>query len=145
MGAQLPLIPIVTLHAGAQEYLLKETKKNNIEPGDTASILVQLDARMDEWYWAHYKWAQQAWHIITPPTLSTPAQLQSYIDTHTPAHTVNIATAQMTGMVELARQAWENGQTVSPEQALPLYLRNKVALTTAERAVLREQKQQALS
>jgi tRNA threonylcarbamoyladenosine biosynthesis protein TsaB len=33
--------------------------------------------------------------------------------------------------------AWQAGQAVPAEQALPLYLRDKVALTTAERELLR--------
>ena len=33
-----------------------------------------------------------------------------------------------------ARRAWRLGQAVAPESAQPLYVRNKVALTTAERA-----------
>ena len=35
--------------------------------------------------------------------------------------------------LRLAREAWGQGRGVPPEQALPVYLRDKVALTTAER------------
>jgi tRNA threonylcarbamoyladenosine biosynthesis protein TsaB len=37
-------------------------------------------------------------------------------------------------VAQLAWLAWKNGQTVLPEHAAPLYLRDKVAFTTAERA-----------
>jgi tRNA threonylcarbamoyladenosine biosynthesis protein TsaB len=36
-------------------------------------------------------------------------------------------------LANLARQAWLQGQAVDAALALPLYLRDKVALTTAER------------
>jgi tRNA threonylcarbamoyladenosine biosynthesis protein TsaB len=36
-------------------------------------------------------------------------------------------------VLRLAGQAWHAGQTLPAEQALPVYLRDKVALTTAER------------
>lgn len=47
--------------------------------------------------------------------------------------------AQPTGaaLLELARQAWSAGQAADAAQALPLYVRDKVALTTAEREAAR--------
>ncbi|MFY4256071.1 tRNA (adenosine(37)-N6)-threonylcarbamoyltransferase complex dimerization subunit type 1 TsaB [Achromobacter xylosoxidans] len=36
-------------------------------------------------------------------------------------------------VARLARQAWSRGEAVAPEQAAPLYVRDKVAFTTAER------------
>jgi hypothetical protein len=36
-------------------------------------------------------------------------------------------------LLRLAWQAWHAGQALPAEQALPVYLRDKVALTTAER------------
>ena len=38
-------------------------------------------------------------------------------------------------VARLAWQAWQQGQTVLPEHAAPFYLRDKVAFTTAERAL----------
>ncbi|MEZ0308283.1 MAG: hypothetical protein ACAH21_10190, partial [Ramlibacter sp.] len=40
-------------------------------------------------------------------------------------------------LLRLSRAAWQAGATLPAEQALPLYLRDKVALTTAERAAQR--------
>ncbi|SAI35378.1 acetyltransferase [Bordetella ansorpii] len=40
---------------------------------------------------------------------------------------------QATAVARLARQAWLRGETVDPEAAAPLYVRDKVAFTTAER------------
>ena len=40
-------------------------------------------------------------------------------------------------LLRLADQAWHQGRAVPAEQALPVYLRDKVALTTAERQALK--------
>ena len=134
LGADLPVIPVVTLQAGAQEYFMQHPQEftDNITP----DILVQLDARMSEWYWAHYQWKDQAWHILAAPTLSSPQALQAYQIQAQPAKTIIIEGAQMRGLAALAKQAWLKGDIVSAEKALPLYIRDKVALTTAERLAL---------
>lgn len=41
---------------------------------------------------------------------------------------------QVQAIAELAWQGWQRGQTISPEQAAPLYIRDKVAFTISERA-----------
>ena len=51
-----------------------------------------------------------------------------------PADCANRAAA----LLRLAEQAWHAGRAVPAEQALPVYLRDKVALTTAERLALKE-------
>lgn len=43
------------------------------------------------------------------------------------------ARPQATAVARLAQQAWQRGDTVDPEAAAPLYVRDKVAFTTAER------------
>ncbi|MBC7940445.1 MAG: tRNA (adenosine(37)-N6)-threonylcarbamoyltransferase complex dimerization subunit type 1 TsaB, partial [Chitinophagaceae bacterium] len=40
-------------------------------------------------------------------------------------------------LLRLAAQAWAAGHAVPADQAVPLYLRDKVAFTTAERETLR--------
>src|SRR3546814_14115537 len=40
---------------------------------------------------------------------------------------------QADSVARLARLAWLRGEAVAPEQAAPLYVRDKVAFTTAER------------
>jgi tRNA threonylcarbamoyladenosine biosynthesis protein TsaB len=40
---------------------------------------------------------------------------------------------QAMAMLDLATLAYARGESVSPAQALPLYVRDKVALTSAER------------
>jgi tRNA threonylcarbamoyladenosine biosynthesis protein TsaB len=43
------------------------------------------------------------------------------------------AVPNATALAALARTAWARGETLDAAQALPLYVRDKVALTTAER------------
>lgn len=136
MGAGLPVIPVVTLHACAQQHwlTLPELQHNT-------DIFVQLDARMNEWYWAHYQWVNNKWTILEAPCLSSPQEMQIYVDKHHPKHTITMIAPPMVGMMTLAQAAWKQGKTVPPEEALPLYLRNKVALTTAERMALHNSKE----
>jgi tRNA threonylcarbamoyladenosine biosynthesis protein TsaB len=49
----------------------------------------------------------------------------------TATHITALPTA--TALVRLAPQAWAQGKAVTPEEALPLYIRDKVAQTTEER------------
>ncbi|MGL4666808.1 MAG: tRNA (adenosine(37)-N6)-threonylcarbamoyltransferase complex dimerization subunit type 1 TsaB, partial [Saezia sp.] len=82
-GANLPVIPVITLHAGAQEYLIQHA--HEFEGIAAPDILVQLDARMNEWYWAHYQWKEGEWHTLAVPALSSPDVLQAYQEHTHPA------------------------------------------------------------
>ena len=44
-----------------------------------------------------------------------------------------------TALLRLAPQAWAQGRAVPPEEALPLYIRDKVAQTTEERMLAKQQ------
>ena len=44
-----------------------------------------------------------------------------------------------TALLRLASQAWAQGRAVPPEEALPLYIRDKVAQTTEERLLAKQQ------
>lgn len=140
-GADLPLLPTVTLLALAQSCR---------ERSGAADVLAIIDARMGEVYWAQYRFAD-AWQIVVPPTLSAPADVvpvgevtacgnglkaypkdfasrpffsETWMDLM--PHAMQIAT--------LGAIAFVQGTSVKAEVAEPLYLRNKVALTTSERA-----------
>lgn len=96
---------------------------------------------------------QGTWQCVQTPTLQNPEALtwpqawqgQAFIvagnahsvyGTRWPAalsaaHMAVLPTA--TALLRLAPQAWAHGDAVPPEEALPLYVRDKVAQTTAER------------
>jgi tRNA threonylcarbamoyladenosine biosynthesis protein TsaB len=139
-GAGLPMIPVVTLQSMAQACR---------EVTGASDVLALLDARMNEVYWAQYRFAG-GWQTIVEPTLSAASAVTptgevvvcgnglsaypsafencSFAKDARPLvmpHAIHIA--------RLARTAFMEGRTVTPRDAQPLYLRNKVALTTIER------------
>ena len=139
-GAQLPVVPLVTLLALAHACR---------EQSGASDVLAVIDARMGEVYWAQYRYDQE-WQIIVPPTLSAPADVmpigdvtacgnglkayaadfesKDYFQHAWPELMPHAAQLAIVGLV-----AFKNGQMVDAAKAEPIYLRNKVALTTRER------------
>ncbi|MGE5622178.1 MAG: tRNA (adenosine(37)-N6)-threonylcarbamoyltransferase complex dimerization subunit type 1 TsaB [Bacillota bacterium] len=139
-GADLPVVPVVTLQAVAQACR---------DACGAADVLVVLDARMGEVYWAQYRYAE-GWQTVIAPTLSAPSEvapagqvvacgngLNAYASVFdaTPfragAHPDLLPHAAQ--IARLAQAEFTAGNAVSARDAQPIYLRNKVALTTAER------------
>ncbi len=147
-GARLPAIGLVTLDAMAQACR---------DQCGATDVLAVLDARMGEVYWAQYRFdatcgAEGAWHTVSPPALCAPdAVLPWAADglvacgngfsaypaalAHLPcaaaAHAAIVPHARQ--IAQLGQQAFAAGKAVSAAQAQPLYLRNKIAYTSAER------------
>jgi tRNA threonylcarbamoyladenosine biosynthesis protein TsaB len=143
-GAGLPLVPVVTLDAMALACH---------ERHGAAEVLPVLDARMNEVYWAQYRFEGGLPVTVLPPALSAPADvapqgtphacgngLTVYADTFAGrAFTAGADTAVLPHAEQVARlgaAALAAGQGVEAAAAQPLYLRNKVAYTKAERAVI---------
>src|SRR4051812_16333210 len=143
-GAGLPVIPLVTL-AGMALECRRQTGADD--------ILTVLDARMGEVYWAQYRHGADGWQVVVPPALSAPADVvpvategplvacgngfAAYADAfQRAAFAVGALAAIMPNaraLAELAQAEFAAGATVSAAQAQPLYLRNKIAFTSAER------------
>ncbi|MET0964458.1 MAG: tRNA (adenosine(37)-N6)-threonylcarbamoyltransferase complex dimerization subunit type 1 TsaB [Noviherbaspirillum sp.] len=140
-GAGLPVAPVGTLEAMAQACR---------ELTGADDVLCILDARMAEVYWAQYRHGPGGWQAVAAPQLSAPAAvmpigpvlacgngLSAYSDAF--AGRAFMAGAQpgimphAAQVATLARLAVARGETLDAAAAQPLYLRNKVALTTAER------------
>lgn len=142
-GADLPILPVVSLLAMAQAAHY---------PGKDADFVCVLDARMGEVYWAHYRFQHQVWIQVTEPVLSTEQQVFLYTNPlnlslvlgngampdiadinkqiiHKMPHAEHVAT--------LALHDFSMGKQLHAAQAQPLYLRNKIALTTLERSLLK--------
>ncbi|SDX14378.1 tRNA threonylcarbamoyladenosine biosynthesis protein TsaB [Collimonas sp. OK242] len=145
-GADLPVLPVVTLAAMAQACR---------DLNGAGEVLAVLDARMGEVYWAQYRFAANLWQVVVEPTLSAPVlvsplaaengALQACGNGLT-AYAEAFATAPFAAggwpavmpnarqIAQLGRVALAQGLGLSALEAQPLYLRNKVALTIAERA-----------
>jgi len=144
-GAELPVVPLVTLEAMAEACRARS---------GATEVLAVLDARMGEVYWAQYRF-DAGWKAVAEPVLSAPEAVQplaasglvacgngltAYPDAFAGkdfavnAHGDIIPHARE--LAVLAAPALAAGQGVPAAQAQPLYLRNKVAYTSAERQAI---------
>jgi tRNA threonylcarbamoyladenosine biosynthesis protein TsaB len=142
-GAGVPLLPIDTLHAVAEEARHRF---------GATRVVALLDARMDQLYAAHYDFGQpaQATEPDTEPRLMSPEQVQvppgwvlagnvfsAYGDRLPAAATRHEALPGAEAMLRLVPELLAAGRAVAPAQAWPLYVRDKVAQTTQERAAFK--------
>lgn len=145
-GADLPILPIVSLQA------IAEAARHVVGTQDTRDFVSVLDARMGEVYWAHYRYQAQGWQQVTLPVLASSEQVFAYANLHAEVlvlgngvtlaaeDTKNIILKQMPHAEQIARLGmldYALGKQLDAPQAQPLYLRNKIALTTAERMQLK--------
>jgi tRNA threonylcarbamoyladenosine biosynthesis protein TsaB len=141
-GAGLPVIPVVTLLALAEEC-------KSIT--GAVHVLTAMDARMGEVYWAQYRYDDglQNWVTVSEPALCAPVvvvpqkndELQlmgngfaAYADQFSFAvDRAQTSVPQADAIARLAQREFTAGRIYSAKEAQPLYLRNKVALTIEER------------
>lgn len=141
----IPTVPVSTLAACAESARMREPL--------TTRVLAALDARMNEVYWAEYEWdaAVADWRECQPPALCAPETVPlpslpftlagNAIEVFGARLTVgkaasaidSIARPHAAAVAALGWRAWQAGRGVDAAQAAPLYVRDKVALTTAER------------
>src|SRR4029453_10268067 len=150
LGAELPVVAVPTLEALAQEARRAH---------GWSTVLACLDARMREVYAAMYRSDDRArdvnggaWGVLMEPVAIAPATMRlpsgsdechgagnGYAAYPSLAAELGLAaadeklrpTARSIGELALPRLA--AGKGVAAAQALPLYVRHRVALTTAER------------
>lgn len=142
-GAGVPVLPLDTLLAVAEEAR---------HAHGCSRVVAALDARMDEVYHTRCEWiaAEARWHseadfgLGAPETVHVPAgwtvagnARAPYGTRLAPAadHVAALPTAR--ALLRLAPARLAAGAGVPASEALPRYVRDKVAQTTAERAVLR--------
>jgi tRNA threonylcarbamoyladenosine biosynthesis protein TsaB len=138
-GVGLPLAPVITLEAMADACRLAT---------GATDVLAVLDARMNEVYWAQYRYRYGQWEEVSAPTLSAAGLVSvegsaALVGNGVPLCTrfENVAVPvpglelpHAVSVARLGKLAFEAGRAVDAQHAQPLYLRNKIALTTAERA-----------
>ena len=154
LGLGKPLLPIDSLLIVAED-----ARGQLADPNGPLDIGVAMDARMDEAYAACYRWREGAWQVLQAPALYTlPALAQAWASRPLQAlagsalaafgprlvgpKAARLETEQdrAAALLRLARQQAACGAGIEAAQALPLYLRDKVALTTVEREAVRQAK-----
>ena len=136
-GANVKVLPIDTLLAVAEDA--------RIEHGVNRVVAV-LDARMGEVYSAAYAFEAGQWHVESEIQLGRPDALHipqnvAAVGNFAPANLAAMPTA--TAMLRLAPAMLAAGKAVTADQALPLYVRDKVAQTTLEREAIKLQTSKA--
>jgi tRNA threonylcarbamoyladenosine biosynthesis protein TsaB len=125
-------------------------------PDGAGELWVAMDARMDELYAACYRFEDGRWRVLSAPALYTLDALAAHWSVAPPravaGNAVRIFGARLPlgaatvlpdtkdrghALLALAQQAWGHGEGMPAEQAAPVYLRDKVALTSAEREAAR--------
>jgi len=144
-GAPVPVLPLDSLLVVAEQ-----ARFAHAADAPHWQVLAMLDARMDEIYAARYRWEQQAWQTLRAPALVRPQDVSpAGADLALAGNVFANYGARLPGeaslarlvalpdaraMLRLAPALLAAGQAVDPALALPVYIRDKVASTTAERA-----------
>jgi tRNA threonylcarbamoyladenosine biosynthesis protein TsaB len=143
-GAAKPVVPVPSLLALAEQ-------------ANEGRVIVAFDARMDETYLAAYARNGNDWNEVIAPMLADRASLPSlpgraWVATGSGFdrfawlrdHYRDFIEMRLEGdlpragaIARLAARRLARGLGVPPERAAPLYLRDKVALTTEERQAKR--------
>lgn len=159
-GVGKPVVPVDSLLIVAQDA---RSQLADITPAATpVELWVAMDARMDEIYAGAYRWNDGRWAVtsapalytvdalnaqwqVTPPALVAGSALDAFGDRLTigAATTVRRERSRAAALIDVAAQLLADGRTVDAAHALPVYLRDKVALTTHEREAVRAAKEAA--
>lgn len=150
-GAGIPVLPVDTL------LVLAEAAR---AAGGHTDVWATLDARMNEIYAARYRYLPELdesrqganWQTLSAPALYDARSLSERLLTEggdcvagnalvvqgTQLDTANMnvmpeATPQAGALIRLAQAAWARGDAIDAALALPVYIRDKVAQTIAER------------
>ncbi len=144
-GADLPVVPVSTLAAIAQDFF----NQNSIDVSFTA-----MDARMGEIFWGVYQKDRQGYARLLNREMVTPAmnidfpeiagagvgsgwavypqELSSRIGSFL-LTTDSTKLPRAAAVVQLGAEGFANDRAVAVEQAMPVYLRDKVAKKESER------------
>lgn len=148
-GGNLPVVPIGTLLALAETAQLKT---------NTAKIIACLDARMGEVYHAAYEKIAGTWQTVMEPGLYKPQDVptlkgegwvgagsgwKTYTEQLSQVYANQLANASASiqpdllpnasAILNMAEPVFLSGQAGPAHDAMPIYIRNRVALKTAER------------
>lgn len=155
LGAALPVVPVDSLMIVAEGVRGGTCGAAGAACDIAADIDVVMDARMGEVYAARYRWCAQRWQVLAAPALLTLEALHARWLHQPPrwvagsalpafgealhcgdAQRIDRDFDRAAALARVAQQRWRDAGGIDAAAALPLYLRDKVALTTAERAAL---------
>ncbi|MDO9436076.1 tRNA (adenosine(37)-N6)-threonylcarbamoyltransferase complex dimerization subunit type 1 TsaB [Hydrogenophaga sp.] len=150
----IPVLPVNTLLALAEEARFAHEQAGEPSPD---AVVALLDARMNELYVATYACTSAGLSALAAPRLCAPQDLAAYLEgtvtgdsllagnvfqsyattmaTIPGVHRSALPTA--TALLRLAPALIAQGAALAARDALPLYVRDKVAQTTDERERLR--------
>jgi tRNA threonylcarbamoyladenosine biosynthesis protein TsaB len=150
IAMQLPVIPVASLDALA----LQLVHTNQFKSADPKNFVIAIDARMDEVYWAQYQ-IQDAMpirigeiHLTKPEALELDgvdyvagSALKEFGNRIFSNYKSMMSKTQLDadlgvsalGVLAFAKTQWAAGHQIDVHLLEPLYIRNKVALTTLER------------
>jgi tRNA threonylcarbamoyladenosine biosynthesis protein TsaB len=157
LGLGCPLLPVDSL------LIVAEDARWQVAPeAEFFDVAVAMDARLQQVYAGRYAWRaagpgggfwqtrqapalcslaqiHSAWQVAAPAWLAGTAQAAFGAQLQVPDSATWVAPEQQraAALLRLARAAHATGAAVDAAEALPLYLRDKVALTSDERAALR--------
>ncbi|WP_404368905.1 tRNA (adenosine(37)-N6)-threonylcarbamoyltransferase complex dimerization subunit type 1 TsaB [Marinobacter sp.] len=141
-GLDIPVIPVSSLATVAAQVM---AEPGLVDPG--AGVAIAFDARMGEVYWGCFRSRQGFPELVAPERVCAPGDL---VLPDSPARWVGAGSGWLLqermpeelavriqradpGRVPrarevalLAREAWNRGETVSAEKAMPIYLRDEV-------------------
>ena len=145
-GSGVPVLAVDTLLAVAEEARARQ---------GVTQVVAVLDARMDEVYWLACEFENGAWQARGEAALGRPESVElapgwalagNAFAAYSPRLPVAAARVDVlptaAALLRLAPGLLAAGRAGPAVQALPLYVRNKVAQTTQERAALRAQQAQ---
>ncbi|CAN5648936.1 tRNA (adenosine(37)-N6)-threonylcarbamoyltransferase complex dimerization subunit type 1 TsaB [soil metagenome] len=152
-GADKPVLCIDTLQVVAEDARVLSGSNESADPW------VVMDARMSEIYAARYRYEAGRWTTVVEPALYTLEALNLQFEREPPtqlagtaidafgdqlqsgaATRVAGALPRANALLSIAEVDWQDGLAVDAALALPVYVRDKVALTTVERDAVRAAK-----
>ena len=156
ISAALPVLPITSLDAIAAQLV----QSSHFKSSDTKTFAVLIDARMDEVYWAKYHVSTQRLPSrIGDIQLSKPEKIDlsdvqfiagsavsEYGERLLMPQSMSLSEkcfdktigVSALGVLDCAQVNWAQGKQINVSALEPLYIRNKVALTTEERMALHQ-------
>jgi tRNA threonylcarbamoyladenosine biosynthesis protein TsaB len=158
-GADLPVVPISTLAAIAQDFFEKNDDKVQgerlrAEPSTFNVAFTAMDARMGEIFWGVYQRDEQGFAELIGKESVTPATNVEFPDrvgvgvgsgwgVYSQELMIRLAgrvsyceidlLPRASAIARLGARGFEQGRAVEVEQAMPVYLRDKVAKKESER------------